>query len=52
MRIAIRFVASLIDQGEAAMTREQTILMRAPRQFTVDYIINPWMEGHIDRVDH
>lgn len=27
------------------------ILMCPPTHFTVDYVINPWMEGQIDRVD-
>jgi lysine-ketoglutarate reductase/saccharopine dehydrogenase-like protein (TIGR00300 family) len=34
------------------MTDRRRILMCRPSQFDVQYIINPWMEGHIGRVRH
>lgn len=29
-----------------------TFLMCEPQYFEVDYVINPWMKGHIHKVDH
>ena len=33
------------------MTARGEILMCRPSHFCVDYVINPWMEGHIGRTD-
>ena len=32
------------------MTSRGQILMCRPSQFNVEYVINPWMEGHVGRV--
>ena len=34
------------------MTDRGRILMCRPTQFDVQYVINPWMEGHVGRVRH
>ena len=34
------------------MTDRGRILMCRPTQFAVQYVINPWMEGHVGRVRH
>lgn len=34
------------------MPSEQTLLMCAPEFYGVDYVINPWMDGNLGKIDH
>ena len=43
---------SIFRDRESLMTDRGRILMCRPTQFDVQYVINPWMEGHVGRVRH